>query len=282
MAFRSNGPVTLALPAFRGVTRQIILLCVVTFFAFWILASFVPAAGVWLVLHLTLIPDRLYHGWVWQLLSYPVFPIDLLSELFALLTVWFFGSTLEDERGSRWLQEFFFISTAGGGLLACLIALLLQGRAFGIDSLQLTRGLWPFNMALVLAFAFYNPEQELTFNFLFRLKAKYLAAVYLLVYLGLSIRGNDRFGALTAVCAALAGWLYMRFAPRQGMGFSASESWYSVRNAFYRNKRRRAAKKFQVYMKEQNRDVQFDKDGRYVDPDLDRDRRDPTDKRWMN
>ena len=32
-------------------------------------------------------------------------------------------------------------------------------------------------------------------------------------------------------------------------------------------------------MRKQNREVHFDKDGRYIDPD---ERRDPNDKRWMN
>jgi DNA-binding transcriptional regulator/RsmH inhibitor MraZ len=44
--------------------------------------------------------------------------------------------------------------------------------------------------------------------------------------------------------------------------------------------RRRAARKFEVYMRKQNREVHFDKDGRYVDPD--ELRKNPNDKRWMN
>jgi membrane associated rhomboid family serine protease len=278
MAFRSNGPVTLALPAFRGVTRQIILVCVVAFFVFWMLASFVPGAGTWLVVHLTLEPALALHGWVWQWLTYAFFPSDLTGELLALLSLWFFGAALEDQLGSRWLREFFFLSTVGGGVLASVFAAVSQGRLFGISDLARTAGLWPFLMALLLAYAFYNPEQEIVFAFLLRLKAKYLAAIYLLVYLGKAILGNDRFGALTAICAPLAGWLYLRFAPRRGMGFAASETWYGWRNAFYRNKRKRAAKKFQVYMRDQGRDVHFDANGKFVDDE----RRNPSDRKWMN
>ena len=55
-----------------------------------------------------------------------------------------------------------------------------------------------------------------------------------------------------------------------------------MRNWYYRGKRRRAAKKFAVYMGKQGREVHFDKNGKYVEPE-DRDQhRDPTDKRWMN
>ncbi len=278
MAFRSNGPVALSLPAFRGVTRRIILTCLITFFTFWLLASFVPLAGSWLVAHFVLIPDRVLHGWLWQLFTYAFFPVGLVGELFALLSVWFIASMLEDQLGSRWLREYFLVTTIGGGLLASLFAGLSAGRAFGITPLQGTAGLWPFVMALLLAFARYNAEQEVLFSFVLRLKAKYLAAIYLLLYLGSTLIGGDRFGALTAVCAALAGWLYLRFAPRSGLGFSPTESWYGLRNMFYRSKRRRAARKFEVYMRKQGRDVHFDADGKFIDDG----KADPNDRRWMN
>jgi hypothetical protein len=58
-----------------------------------------------------------------------------------------------------------------------------------------------------------------------------------------------------------------------------SEGYFGLRNAYYRAKRRRAARKFEVYMGKQGRQVHFDKEGRYVDPDA---RKDPNDKRWMN
>jgi len=77
----------------------------------------------------------------------------------------------------------------------------------------------------------------------------------------------------------LCGYLFVRFAPRRGLAFGVTERYFGLRNGYYRWKRRRAARKFEVYMKGQNREVHFDKDGRYVDPD---DRRNPKDKSWMN
>ena len=66
---------------------------------------------------------------------------------------------------------------------------------------------------------------------------------------------------------AFCGYLFLHFAPRKGLAFSFSEQYYGMRNAYYRAKRRRAAKKFEVYMGKQGRKVRFDADGRYVDPD---------------
>jgi hypothetical protein len=53
-----------------------------------------------------------------------------------------------------------------------------------------------------------------------------------------------------------------------------------MRSAYYRAKRRRAARKFEVYMGKQGRKVRFDDEGRYIDPD--EERKNPRDKRWMN
>ena len=47
-----------------------------------------------------------------------------------------------------------------------------------------------------------------------------------------------------------------------------SERYYGIRNAYYRWKRRRAAKKFEVYMRQHDRDdVHFDEHGNYIPPD---------------
>ena len=87
-------------------------------------------------------------------------------------------------------------------------------------------------------------------------------------------------GALLSLSGGLCGYLYLQFAPRRGLFFNFSEQFYSMRNAYYRAKRRRAARKFEVYMGKQGRKVKFDSEGRYIDPD--EERKNPKDKRWMN
>jgi hypothetical protein len=48
-----------------------------------------------------------------------------------------------------------------------------------------------------------------------------------------------------------------------------SEQWYGMRNRYYRWKRRRAARKFEVYMRSQGKTVRFDGQGRQIDDDAD-------------
>jgi hypothetical protein len=67
----------------------------------------------------------------------------------------------------------------------------------------------------------------------------------------------------------VVGLLYLRLAPRRGVSFGLSELLYAVRNRYYRWKRRRAARKFEVYMRSQGRTVRFDGNGRQIDDDDD-------------
>jgi len=279
---KSNGPITLSLPPFRGVTRRIVLLSLVVFLVFWVLGIFLPDLAFLLGRFTALEPRLAAHGMIWMLVTYPFSPLqtNMVSEAFALLSLWFFGSTLEDEHGGRWLGEYFVLSAAGGALLATLLSYAMASRMVALDPSQRTSGLWPAVLALLLAFARFHGNETLRIYFVIPIKAKFLAALYLLGYLVIALVGGDKFGAMTALCVALSGYLYLLFAPRRGVGFVGSERWFSLRNAYYRAKRKQAAKKFAVYMKKQGKETNIDTSGRYVDPNGVP--RDPDDKRWMN
>jgi membrane associated rhomboid family serine protease len=281
MAFRSNSPIMLALPPFRGVTRRIILIAIGAFFVFAIMGLYSGDLMGSTVNLLVLRPLSALHRQIWELLTYPFAGLGLLSVMFALLSFWFFGSALEDERGSRWLSEYFLVTTLVGGAVASLLTLATRDRIPGLGAeASVTAGMWPAVLALVVAYAVLHADQELNFNFLFKIKAKYLAAIYVLFYLATAMVGTGRFGALVALCNAGTGYGFLRWAPRRGLRVAISERWFALRNSYYRAKRRRAAKKFTVYMRKQGKDVSLDADGRYVDPDGNK--RDLKDRRWMN
>ncbi len=280
MAFRSNGPVMVALPPFRGVTRQILLAAVGMYFALLVIGLFSHELAGTLGALLVLVPAQAAHRLLWEFATYPFISIGIFSVLFAALSIWFFGSSLEEELGSRWMAEFFAVCTVGGAILATIVTFTAGERIEGLNPAQAGYGLWPFSMALLLVFARLHPDQELNFNFILRVKAKYIAMLYLLVYLAVALSAHQRFDALLVISNGLAGWLFVRFAPRRGIRFAATEGLFGLRNAWYRTRRRRAAKKFTVYMQKQGRDVRFDESGRYMDPDGEK--RDPNDRKWMN
>jgi membrane associated rhomboid family serine protease len=272
-----SGPISLNLPAFSGVTRKLILANVAVFFAILLLRWLAPQLAETLLGHLLLEPLAVVHGEVWQLVTYSFIEQGILSILFGMLTLWFTGSLLEPSFGSRWLAELYFTSVIGGAILAAALSfthvLHLRPEIGAI-------GCWSGIFGLLIAIAMIFGDQEFLLWFLVRLKAKYMVAIYILIAVAVLLKQADTFNALLQLSGALFGFLYVKFAPRRGFAFGLSESYFGVRNNYYRWKRRRAARKFEVYMRKQNREVHFDKDGRYVDPD--ELRKNPNDKRWMN
>jgi membrane associated rhomboid family serine protease len=280
MAFRSNSPISLVFPPFRGVTRRIILIALCAYLGLAVTGLFSKMFAGMLAGFFMLRPDEALHPLIWQLLTYPFVGGGLISVAFAMLSIWFFGSTLEDERGSLWLSEYFLIATIGGGLIASVLSIAADGQIQGLGKTVSAAGLWPAVLAVLVAYGRLHAEDQVRFNFFFTLKAKYLAAIYVLFYVGLALIGGDRFGALVALSNALAGYVFLRTAPRNGFRVGVSERWRGLLNSFYRAKRRRAAKKFKVYMSKHGEDVRVDDEGHYVDPNGKP--RDPNDKRWMN
>src|SRR6266566_4748965 len=267
-----SGPISLSLPAFSGVTRKLILANVATFFAILLLRWLTPHLAELLVSHLMLEPRAVAHGELWQLFTYSFVEQGILAILFGMLTLWFTGALLEPSFGSRWLGELYFSSVIGGAILASAVSFT---HIFGLRPDIATAGCWSGIFGLLIAIAMIFGDQEFLLWFLVRIKAKYI-----LIAVAMLLKQADTFNALLQLSGGLCGFLYVKFAPRRGFAFGFSERYFGIRNSYYRWKRRRAARKFEVYMRKQNREVHFDKDGRYVDPD--ELRKNPNDKRWMN
>jgi membrane associated rhomboid family serine protease len=272
---RTN-PITMTFPPFAGTVRRLVLANVAVFFTIAVLQWIAPAFANALLSSLILKPFAVLHGEIWQLATYSFVQLGLMDILFGMLTLWFCGSMLEGAYGSRWLAELYFTSAVGGALLASAISftriLTLHPGAIGF-------GAWGGIFGMMMAIAMRFGDQEFLLFFVVRIRAKYMVAIYILIAVAILLKDANSFGALLQLSGALFGYLYVRYAPTRGLSYGASEAYFSVRNAFYRSKRRRAARKFEVYMGKQGRQVHFDKEGRYLDPDA---KKDPTDKRWMN
>ncbi len=269
---------TLALPPFGGATRQLVLLNVIAFLAIALLQWFLPGVIGFLVSHLVLVPAAVARGEIWQLATYSLVESSLLGILFGMLTLWFAGSLLETSFGSRWIFELYATSVIGGGVLASLIAFT---HVLTLRPDLVATGAWAGIFGLLMAIAMRFGDQEFTLWFVLRLKAKYMVAIYLLLALGTLLKAGNAFNALIELMGALSGFLYVRYAPRRGLANGLTERWFGLQNDLTRRKRRRAAKKFEVYMRKQNREVRFDDQGRYIEPE-DPPRSRKPDGGWMN
>ncbi|MDE1155751.1 MAG: rhomboid family intramembrane serine protease [Acidobacteriaceae bacterium] len=279
----AENAVLAALPPFRGVTRKLILVMAGACIVGALLMAVIPGLAMLLMDKVVLHPTGAIGKLPWQLLTYVFASVQPFNTLFACLSFWFFGSALEDERGSKWMGEFFCLSVAGGAIVACLISRIVFPTSFALGPGNVASGAWAFVLATIVAYARLNPEVVLNFNFIFRVKAKYMAVIYVAVYLAMILTSGHQFDAMLTLCVALVGYLFLTLVPRRGLRFLLLERAYGLRNAYYRRKRQQAAKKFKVYMRKQGKEVSLDEQGQYLPLDQEkRDPRDSKDRSWMN
>jgi len=262
------GATQLSFPSFRGATRLLVLVNLATFFILIILQSASFDLYQWLVGHGALWPQAFLHGWIWQPLTYSFVQLGISSTLFALLSIWFLAGFLENLHPSDWVLGLYATSvifTAIAGILICAGALVL-GRSVPNAPLFGSFG-GVFGMLVVIG-VLYGDTEFMLFPLPISIKARYIAIIYGLVAIAYFFTGSWIY-AFAQLGGALGGWLFTRMKSRRGVSFAMSERWYGLRNAFYRWKRRRAAKKFEVYMKSQGRTVRFDGNGRQIEEDPD-------------
>src|SRR5579863_6365853 len=258
-----------AFPDFRGATRRLILINLAAYFLLLIVNAATSWGGqlqVWAAFD----PILFLHGWLWQPLTYSFLHPSLLGTLFELLSLWFLAGFLETYHDANWVTSLYAVSVIGAALAA--LALYLCSATLAPS---LLRGATPvygcfggiFGLLAAVGIL-YGDIQFMLFPLPIGIKARYLVVIYALISIAM-LFGEQRMYAFAQLGGALAGLAFVRMAPRRGFSFVMSEGWYGMRNRYYRWKRRKAARKFEVYMKRQGRTVKLDGQGHVLDDDPD-------------
>ena len=274
------GSAQFAFPEFSGATRRLVLWNLAAYFVLLLAMTAKLDFVLQLFAHAALKPDLFFSGELWQPLTYSFVHVSLLGTLFDLLSLWFLAGFLESMHGGRWVNGLYAASVLGAAVAALLIYAIGSRMGYPPPLIPIT-GCLGGVFGLITAIAVLHGDLQFQMFFVIGIKAKYIAIIYTLVALAETF-GDQRIYAFAQLGGALAAILYVRFATRRGISFAISERIYGMRNQYYRWKRRRAASKFQVYMKKQGRTVRFDGQGRLIDEDGNRKIPDDPDdrKRW--
>jgi membrane associated rhomboid family serine protease len=271
------GSTPFAFPDFRGATRRLILINLTTFFALWIATAMSSTVGQ-SAGALEFDPYSFLHGALWQPLTYSFVHPTLLGTLFELLSLWFLAGFLEGFHDAKWVTGLYAVSvlgTAAAALALYAMSSTLSPKLLGAPSPLYGCFGGIFGMLAAIGLL-YGDTQFMLFPLPMGIKARYLVVIYALISIAM-LFSQQRMYAFSQLGGALAGLLFVRTAPRHGISFLLSERWYGMRNRYYRWKRRRAARKFEVYMKKQGRTVKFDGQGRLINEEDD-----PNDKKRWN
>ena len=195
---------------------------------------------------LSLVPSWVVKGAViWQPITYLFLhsPFGFGHILFNMLSLWWFGSDLERDWGTRRFLNYYFFCGVGAGLCDVTARfLLVSGHALAIPTIGASGAIY----GLLLAFGILYPNRTIFLYFLFPIPAR----IFVLI-LG-TIAFLSTFGAAGSGISHMAhlggmifGFYYLRFRPRL-----FDIDWIGSLRLW---KRRQAQQRFEVYMRKQNR-----------------------------
>jgi len=259
--------ISLSFPPFTPWVKRIVLTCAGVYLLQQVLGALAPTAEGYLSFFFSLSGAGVTHGFVWQLVTYSFLHGGLWHLLLNMLTLWMFGSQEEQDWGSRQFLEYYFFCVIG----AALVTIGVSFTGYGMNPLTRTIGASGGIYGLLIAYGMLYGDREIfMFPFPFMIKAKYLVAILIFIVLVSTFQPSGGVANFAHLGGLLFGFLYLKLLPRRGLSYATSEKYFSVRNSFYRWKRKRAARKFEVYMREHDRKVTFDEHGNYIPPDDDK------------
>jgi len=272
-----RGPsMTLSFPPFTPAVKQLLIANGAVFLGMALVSAFTSlGVDAWVNFHFGLVPAlAVLHGWIWQFVTYAFVHAGLFHILFNLLALWMFGAQLEMDWGYSLFLQFYFFCVIGAAICTALVSFTgLLGASPLIPTVGASGGIY----GILVAFGILHGDSEIMlFPIPFLIKARYFVIGLMLLALYGALSSSHNMGQSTAYMAHLGGGLYgylfLKFVPRRGFAFLSSEYFYGLRNSYYKWKRKRASRKFEVYMRKHDRgdyrhDDYFDEDGKLRDPE---------------
>ncbi len=271
---------SLSFPPFTPAVKWLIGANVAVYVLMLFIGLASPAYLAGFRLTLGLVPSFVVHGWLWQLVTYAFLHEGVMHLLFNMLALWMFGATLEQDWRAKHFLEFYFFCAIGAALTT--VGVSYSGMPHVAPD-TLTVGASGAVYGILLAFGMLYGDQEIMlFPLPFLIKAKYFVAAIILIAIAGTVQGGGGIAYLAHLGGLIFAFFYLKFAPRRGILAGTSERYFGVRNAYYRWKRRRAARKFEVYMRKHDRSQFFDQYGNYRDPNDQKKDDSGEPPRWVN
>ena len=262
---------TLSFPPFTRWVKRLIISYAAIFLLQAILSIFDARFNGYFRAVFALVPDFVVHGWIWQLVTYSFLHDGFFHFLFNALTLWMFGSQFEMDWGGNKFLEFFLFCVVGAALTTIAVSYTGIGHVSPtIKTVGASGGIFGVLAAYGIL---YGDREIMLFPIPISIKAKYFViGLVFIALLGAIQSAGPGLGSNVAYFAHLGGLLfgfvYVKFFPRRGLLYAVSERYYGIRNDYYRAKRRKAAKKFEVYMRKHGETPgKFDEFGNYIPPD---------------
>ena len=191
--------------------------------------------------------------------------LDPKGFLFTMLSIYFLGSAVQERIGSRSFLELYFSSLIFSGLFGVALSftgVIGQGVALGAGAAA---------NAVLMVFYLLNRDAPIMLMFIpIPIPVKYIVIFGAAVEGAYFLISHFILYYTVLLLGLVTGYLCHRFAWRRvAVTGTLSSRMNEIRNSYHRWKRRRAGRKFQVYMKKHNQDSSdyFDEYGNFRPPD---------------
>ncbi len=259
-----NTSFEMMLPPFRGAVRQIIIASAAIYVVILLLMSFAPAAGSTVLALGILDPAHIRQGWLWQFVTYAFMYVDPLEFVLSLLGVYFLGAAVQERVGRARFYGLFFSSVALSGIAGFALSLtgvIARGPAWGSAAAA--------NAILMVFYLFNRDAPLMLFPLPIQIPVKWIVLGIAGLETAYLLLNHFALFYCVSLLGLGAGFVWHAAFFSAGVSLRISERFYEARNEYYRWRRRRAARKFEVYMRKHDRDVHFDEHGNYIPPDDD-------------
>ena len=275
---RRSREMALSFPPF---TKAVTWLLGINTAVFFVMFAFLGGEQKYWVDHiLGLVPTAVLHGAIWQIVTYSFIHQEFWHWFGNMIGIWMFGAAFESAWGIRRFLELFFTGAIGAALTTIIFS---YAHILGSSPVTATIGASGGVFAILMAFGIVFGDNEIILiPFPFLIKAKYFVLVLIVLTVIFAVSGNGNTAYLAHLGGLLFGYLYVKFAPSRGLQFGVAEHYFGIRNSYYRWKRRRAARKFEVYMAKHDRKVTFDEYGNYVPPEEGEKKNGGSKSGWVN
>jgi len=233
--YRQSGPSRLLPPGVKWLLLANVAVFVLNYFA-------VALFGLNPFRVFGLMPREVLTGYVWQMASYMFLHGGFWHILINMLTLWMFGVDLERDWGTRRFLEYYFLCGVGAGVCVIVASVLFGGM--GSRTIGASGAIY----GVLLAFGLLYPDRVVLFSFLFPIKAKYFVMIIGAIAFMSSFSGGSGVSHVAHLGGMIFGYAYLRArVPRLDLlaGF---------RKRYREWKLARARRKFQVYLRKQDRD----------------------------
>lgn len=198
--------------------------------------------------NLALVPAEVVQTYaVWQVVTYMFLHAGISHLLWNMLALWLFGIELERTWGTARFLRFYLGCGVFAGLTVIIAAYIFGG--IGIATVGSSGAVY----GVLVAYALVFPDQTVLFGFLIPMKSKYFVmiiggVVFLQSYMALAGGPGSGVAVMAHLGGLVAGFLWLR-GRRLRTQLQAP-----VVTSYKEWKLRRAKRKFEVYLRRQDRD----------------------------